>query len=211
MNLTRLVILGLLAERGPRHGHQLRRDAEQAEADRWAGIAVRSLHRELRGLDAEGLVEAVRTERVGRRPERTVYRLTTEGRRELSALRQQAGAGLDNAPDPVSVLLVFAGTDDPAELAAALAQRKQALRARAAELAAERARGEAAGYLRASVSPLQAASFRRAEIRVAAELAWHDECETLLGAAGQASAAQEPAGQASAASEPAALEPGGPG
>ena len=27
MNLTRLVVLGLLAERGERHGHQLRRDA----------------------------------------------------------------------------------------------------------------------------------------------------------------------------------------
>ncbi len=32
-----------------------------------------SLHRELRGLEAENLIEAVRTERVGRRPERTVY------------------------------------------------------------------------------------------------------------------------------------------
>jgi DNA-binding PadR family transcriptional regulator len=182
MNLTRLVILGLLAERGPRHGHQLRRDAELAEADRWAGIAVRSLHRELRGLEAEGLIEAVRTERVGRRPERTVYSLTGAGRRELSVLRQQAVAQLDAGPDPLSVVLVFAGTDDPAELAALLARRQQALRARAAELTAERAEGEAKGYLLPSVSPLQAASFRRAEIRVAAELAWHDECGELLGA-----------------------------
>jgi DNA-binding PadR family transcriptional regulator len=175
------VILGLLAERGPRHGHQLRRDAELAEADRWAGIAVRSLHRELRGLEAEGLIEAVRTERVGRRPERTVYSLTGEGRRELSVLRQQAVSQLDAGPDPLSVVLVFAGTDDPAELATLLARRQQALRGRAAELAVERAEGEAKGYLLPSVSPLQAASFRRAEIRVAAELAWHEECAGLLG------------------------------
>ena len=88
MNLTRLVILGLLAEHGPRHGHQLRRDAELAEVDRWAGVGVGSLHRELRGLEAEGLIEAVRTEgRVGRRPERTVYGLTDEGQ-----------AGADGAP-----------------------------------------------------------------------------------------------------------------
>jgi DNA-binding PadR family transcriptional regulator len=183
MNLTRLVILGLLAERGPRHGHQLRRDAELAEADRWAGIGVGSLHRELRGLQAEGLIEAVRTERVGRRPERTVYCLTAEGRRELSVLRQQAASQLDAAPDPLSVVLVFAGTDDPAELAALLARRRQALRAKADELAVERARGEEKGYLLPSVSALQAASFRRAEIRVAAELAWHEECDELLGAA----------------------------
>ena len=183
MNLTRLVILGLLAERGPRHGHQLRRDAELAEADRWAGIAVRSLHRELRGLESEGLIKAVRTERVGRRPERTVYGLTGEGRRELSVLRQQAVSQLDAGPDPLSVVLVFAGTDDPTELAALLARRQQALRGRAAELAVERAEGEAKGYLLPSVSPLQAASFRRAEIRIAAELAWHAECTALLGVA----------------------------
>ena len=183
MNLTRLLILGLLAERGPRHGHQLRRDAELAEVDRWAGVGVGSLHRELRGLEAEDLIEAVRTERVGRRPERTIYCLTDEGRRELSVLRQQAASQLDSAPDPLSVVLVFAGTDDPAELAALLAQRKQALRAKAAELALARARGEEKGYLLPSVSPLQAASFRRAEIRIAAELAWHEECEELLGSA----------------------------
>jgi DNA-binding PadR family transcriptional regulator len=183
MNLTRLVILGLLAERGPRHGHQLRRDAELAEVDRWAGVGVGSLHRELRRPEAEGLIEAVRTERVGRRPERTVYCLADEGKRELALLRQQAASQLDAAPDPLSVLLVFAGTADPAELAALLARREQALRAKAAELAAERAKGEEEGYLLPSVSPLQAASFRRAEIRVAAELAWHKECEELLGSA----------------------------
>jgi DNA-binding PadR family transcriptional regulator len=181
MNLTRLVILGLLAEHGPRHGHQLRRDAELAEVDRWAGVGLGSLHRELRVLEAAGLIEAVRTERVGRRPERTVYRLTDEGRRELSLLRQQAAGQLDAAPDPLSVLLVFAGTDDPAELAALLTRREQALRARAAELAAERARGEEQGWLTPSVAPLQAASFRRAEIRVAAELTWHQEYAELLG------------------------------
>jgi DNA-binding PadR family transcriptional regulator len=182
MNLTRLVILGLLAEHGPRHGHQLRREAELAEVDRWAGVGVGSLHRELRGLEAAGLIEAVRTERVGLRPERTVYRLTNGGRQELTVLRQQAASQLDAGPDPLSVLLVFAGSSDPMELAALLAQRKDALLVRAAELAAERAKGEEKGYLLPSVSPLQAASFRRAEVRVAAELAWHEECEHLLGA-----------------------------
>ena len=81
------------------------------------------------------------------------------------------------------MLLVFASRDDPAELAGLLARRRQALLGRAAELAAERAEGEEKGYLLPSVAPLQAASFRRAEIRVAAELAWHEECEELLGAA----------------------------
>lgn len=192
MNLTRLVILGLLAEHGPRHGHQLRRDAELAEVDRWAGVGVGSLHRELRSLATAGLIEEVRTERVGRRPERTVYRLAGAGRQELAALRRQAASELDAAPDPLSVLLVFAGTSDPAELGALLAEREQALRARAAALAAERAAGEAAGYLLPSVAPLQAASFRRAEIRVAGELAWHQECGPLLEAARRPTVAAGP-------------------
>jgi hypothetical protein len=90
-------------------------------------------------------------------------------------------------PPLVSVLLVFAGTEDPAELTALLARRKQALLAKAGELALARTQGEEKGYLLPSVSPLQAASFRRAEIRIAAELAWHEECEELL------SSAQRPA------------------
>jgi hypothetical protein len=121
-----------------------------------------------------------------------VYGLTGEGRRELSVLRQRAAGQLDAAPDAVSVALVFAGIDDPAELATALARRRQALRAKDAELAAERVRGEAAGYLLPAVSPLQAAAFRRAEILVAAELAWHDECEALI--APPRDSATDPAG-----------------
>ena len=44
MNLTRLVCLGLLAEHGARHGHQLRRDVETFKADDWAGVGAGSLH-----------------------------------------------------------------------------------------------------------------------------------------------------------------------
>jgi len=181
MNLTRLAVLGLLAERGPRHGHQLRRDTEVAEADRWGGIGPGSVHRELRRLEDDGLIEPVRTEKVGRWPERTVYAITGEGRRELTVLRRRAVEEIEPGPDPLSVALVFAGTVEPAELTALLRRRKEALSAKAAQLAAERADGEAEGYLLPSVSPLQAASFRRAEMRVAAELAWHDQCERLIG------------------------------
>jgi DNA-binding PadR family transcriptional regulator len=176
MNLTRLVILGLLANQGPRHGHQLRRDAELAAADEWAGVGVGSLHRELHRLEVEDLVEPVRTERIGNRPERTVYRVTDDGRSELALLRRQAFTGVAASPDPVSVALVFAGAGEPGELAALMAGREQAVRAEVDRLATERTRGEAQGYL---LAPEQAASFRRAEIRAAGELAWHEEWNAL--------------------------------
>ncbi len=63
----------------------------------------------------------------------------------------------------------------------------------------ERAEGEAKGYLLPSVSPLQAASFRRAEIRIAAELAWHEEYAGLLGAASPPAKASAPPATVSAA------------
>jgi DNA-binding PadR family transcriptional regulator len=79
MNLSRLMILGLLAERGPMHGHQIRRSAELTNAEVWGGITGGALYAELRRLDAEGLVEAVRAEQMGRRPARTVFEITEEG------------------------------------------------------------------------------------------------------------------------------------
>ena len=41
-------------------------------------------------MAVEGLVTAVRTEQVGRRPARTVYAITDQGRMELASLRERA-------------------------------------------------------------------------------------------------------------------------
>lgn len=180
MNLTRLACLGLLAERGARHGHQLRRDVEDFQADDWAGIGTGSLHRELRQMEGEGLIEAVRTEQVGRWPARTIFQVTDAGRRELAVLREQAIGHLQEAPDAVAAGLIFAGPHDPAAVRDLMARHRQAAETELARLALERERGMREGYLRPSVSPLQAAAFRRSELRMEAELAWHAECERML-------------------------------
>jgi len=85
MNLSRLMILGLLADRGPMHGHQIRRAGELTNAEVWGGITGGAIYSELRKLGAEGLIRAVREEQVGRRPARTVYEITGEGRRSWSS------------------------------------------------------------------------------------------------------------------------------
>src|SRR6516162_5225348 len=120
MNLSRLLVLGLLANHGPRHGHQIRRDAEGTHVGTWGGVNVGALYRELRQMEDEGLVEAVRTEQVGRRPARTVYRITDEGQRELHILREQAVLDMRSAPDAISVALLFGRIGDRAELAGLL-------------------------------------------------------------------------------------------
>ena len=177
MNLNRLMALGTLAQHGPAHGHQIRRLAEISNADEWGGVSVGALYRELRLMEAEGLVQAVRTEQVGRRPARTVYAITAEGEMELIALRVQAIRTTHPGPDTLAVALSFAfdGADRD-ELRVLLRARRDRLAVSASELAGAREHGVAAGYL----TPVTAAVMRRSVIRMEAEVGWHDEFDQLL-------------------------------
>src|SRR5580693_4667317 len=119
MNLSRLMILGLLAERGPMHGHQIRRTAELTNAEVWGGITGGALY---------------------------------------------------------------------AELSERLAARRRRVEGQLESMAAERERLTGQGIL----SPLAVAAFRRGELRLEAELRWHEEFGRQL-AAGVAGMAGRPA------------------
>ncbi len=170
------MVLGSLAGEGPRHGHQIRRDAEIASVGEWGGVSAGGLYRELRAMEEEGLVEPVRTEQVGRRPARTVYAITDEGRRELRILWERAILELRYAPDALGVALLFGGCEDRSELTELLATRRQTIATSLERLSADRARGEAKGYL----PPVAAAVMRRGELHLEAELAWHEEFARVL-------------------------------
>jgi DNA-binding PadR family transcriptional regulator len=172
------MILGLLAERGPMHGHQIRRTAELTNAEVWGGITGGALYAELRKLDGEGLIEAIREERVGRRPARTVYEITDEGRLELVVQRDAALQVIFGSADPVSVVLLFAAGTDPAELSERLAVRRRRVEAQLEAMVAERERLTGQGVL----PPLAVAAFRRGELRLEAELRWHEELGRQLAA-----------------------------
>src|SRR5499427_9945339 len=141
MNLTRLMVLGTLARHGPRHGHEIRRLAELTNVGEWGGVSVGALYRELRLMETESLVEAVRTERVGRRPARTVYAITDEGRLELSILREQATRIVHLGPDPLGVSLSFAGDGaDREELSSWMSGRRELYAIAARQIESERQR-----------------------------------------------------------------------
>jgi DNA-binding PadR family transcriptional regulator len=178
MNLSRLMILGLLAERGPMHGHQIRRTADLTNAEAWGGITGGALYAELRRLDGEELIEAVREEQVGRRPARTVYQITGEGRLELVVQRDRALEVVFGSADPVSVVLLFAAGADATELAERLAARRQRVAGQLEAMTGERDRLTGQGVL----PPLAVAAFRRGELRLEAELRWHEEFERQLAA-----------------------------
>ncbi len=177
MNLTRLMALGVLARSGPSHGHHIRRVADVTNVGEWGGVSVGALYRELRAMEREGLVEATRTERVGNRPERTVYAITAEGQLELTTLREQAIRPLGSGPDPLGVALLFAADGmDPEELRRTLRARRDMLAIGAREIAADREQLLAKGFL----DMLAASVMRRAILAVEAEIAWHDELDASL-------------------------------
>lgn len=178
MNLSRLLLLGVLERHGARHGHWIRRSAEQADVAAWGGVKVGALYRELRELDAEGLIAAVRTETEGRRPARTIYDITVEGRRELARQREQAIAEPRQGPDAVAVALLFGGVGEHGVALTLLRTRRDVLQREVEGIASECARFVAEGRL----GPVDVAVFRRGELLRAAEVAWIDETLASLAA-----------------------------
>jgi len=178
VNLTRLMVLGTLSRYGPLHGHQIRRIAEVTNVGEWGGVSVGALYRDLRVMERDGLVERVRTEQVGRRPERTVYQITGEGHLELTTLRERAiKLTVPSGPDPLGVALSFAASGmDAEELRAMLRARRGRLAVSAEEITAERQRLQAKGY----INGLQAEIMRRGQLHLEAEVRWHDEVEAVL-------------------------------
>ena len=135
-----------------------------------------ALYRELRQMEAEQLIEAVRTEQVGRRPVRNIYGITPAGLNTLRLLREQALTDLYLSPDAVGVALLFGGIDAAGDVLAFLRGRKVAIERELADVVAEREHLEAAGIL----GPLDSAVFRRREFLRNAELQWFDEVEQRL-------------------------------
>ena len=148
----------------------------------WGGVSVGALYRELRAMEREGLVEAARTEKVGNRPERTVYAITAEGQLELTTLREQAIRPLGSGLDPLGVALLFAADGmDPEELRRNLRARREMLAIAVGQIAADREQLIAKGFL----DLLAAAVMRRGIMTTEAEIRWHDELDAALAAAGE--------------------------
>lgn len=175
MNIARLMVLGLLGSEGPQHGHQLRRTAERT-AGSGGGVNVGALYRELHQLETEGLIEPVCTEQPGRRPARTIFRITAAGRAALHELRAEAVGSVRLAGDAVQVALLFGRPSDCDGLADGLSRRRASMVALAADLDAERARLQCSGC----ASPLDLAVQQRRELLLDAELRWLHLCADSL-------------------------------
>jgi DNA-binding PadR family transcriptional regulator len=174
-NPVRLLILGLLAE-GPLHGHQIRRAAELSGIEQWGGVKVGALYGMLHRLEAEGLIEPVRVEQEGRRPKRTVYAITSDGFEELDIHRDRALTQPALHSTTVEAALKWSAGLDHGSLRERLARRRNALEAAQEELLANRELHYSEGHL----STASLAGYRRTQLHLDAELAWHDELDAML-------------------------------
>lgn len=189
MNSTRLFVLGILANGGPMHGHQIRRTAQIDRTELWANVKPGSLYGALHRMAAEGVIKALRTEQEGNRPARTVYEITEEGLAELKAHRDEALTHTRLRPDPVDLALQITSDLSPEELRAVIGERRAALAAEQASWL--RLRTMADPYL----SPMDKMTFRHTLLRLETELNWHDELLSQLPSLlpGSAEAAKESA------------------
>ncbi|GAA3549710.1 PadR family transcriptional regulator [Nonomuraea rosea] len=93
-DLVGLTVLAMLSVRAG-HPYELHRFIIDTHKDYVTGLP-RSLYHAVERLAGEELIVPVETSREGRRPERTVYEITDEGRKELSTRLR----GLIEHPDP---------------------------------------------------------------------------------------------------------------
>jgi DNA-binding PadR family transcriptional regulator len=110
-----LAALDLLQERDlhPYEMHQLMRERW---TDRVVKLKAGSLYHAIERLAASGLVEVVQTSREGKRPERTVYRITEAGRSALTdRLRTMLAERVEEYPEfPLAVGMLNALDRDDA-------------------------------------------------------------------------------------------------
>ena len=129
MSSIRVFLLGALAERGPMHGHQLRLLAEKEHVHMWTDFRVGAIYGALKRLVAEDLVEPLRTEREGARPERQVVQITEAGRIALDHLRLETLTDFVLKPDPFDLALARVGKDLVDELPELLTTRRAVITA----------------------------------------------------------------------------------
>jgi DNA-binding PadR family transcriptional regulator len=127
-NLWALTVLCLLRER-PRHPYEMQRVIRQRRNDNFLDLKRGSLYHAIARLQRAGLIEAVETQREGRRPERTVYKLTEAGEREVLGWLRDLLAKPGQVSTPFFAALSFLAHLRPEDVLAQLGARADRLEA----------------------------------------------------------------------------------
>jgi DNA-binding PadR family transcriptional regulator len=129
-----LVVLSMVCEE-PMHPYRMQTLIKERGKDQIANVAQRnSVYQAIAALERAGLIRAQETEQVERRPERTVYAPTDEGRKTfllwLRTMLSEPAREFPDFPAALSLLAIL----EPKDVAALLETRAAALEARLGEL-----------------------------------------------------------------------------
>lgn len=164
---ARLFVLATLDRLGEAHGHKVTREAAVDRMETWAHVSQGALYSALRRCENDGLIDAVRTEQVGRFPARTVYALTSEGLSALDEARSAAWARTGLPPDPFDLALSVSDGCNPAVLRVVIEKRLARYTQTLLDLEGEFA------VLEHRLEPTAVAVFEHVLLRHRTEITWH--------------------------------------
>ncbi|WP_020573861.1 PadR family transcriptional regulator [Actinopolymorpha alba] len=164
-DLVGLTVLALLVQ-GPRHPYELHRFIVDTHKDYITGLP-RSLYHAVDRLARDELIVPVETHREGRRPERTVYEITADGRADLAGRlrRLLEDSGVDGATFAAAISLM--GCLPPGDVERCLATRAASLEGAIASLD-----GVASSQIEGGLPRLLVLELEYESAVKAAELAW---------------------------------------
>jgi DNA-binding PadR family transcriptional regulator len=94
MNIAKMVVLGALERLGRGSGYDIIQELNRKKIDRWTDIKKGSIYHALRELKKEGAIKEVEHTKVGRYPDKTIFKITARGRELFDSLQEQAFLGL---------------------------------------------------------------------------------------------------------------------
>ena len=178
----------------PVHGYDVRRELMSWHAEEWGNVAPGSIYNALKTLAREEMIEVVGTGQVGGRPERTTFRITQRGERDLQELINEQLWAVRMPVDPLVAVISVMGFVRRTDLIAAL-------EARAAQIAGYVAHAE---HAIATVDDIETPAHVREmlwliDARMTAELGWSKAFVARLRAGEYVTADDPPWGERKAA------------
>lgn len=128
-----IAVLALLRE-APMHPYQMRRLLQRRHKDEILALKRGSLYHAIGRLERDGLINAKSTERDGRRPERTTYCITPEGKKSFTAILRKLIATPRREPSEFMAAMSFLVHLTPAEATPRLEDRMRTLEATIAQI-----------------------------------------------------------------------------
>jgi DNA-binding PadR family transcriptional regulator len=135
-NPLALAVLSCLLEK-PRHPYEISTTLKERGKERSIKLNYGSLYSVVEALEKQGLIEAHETLRDGRRPERTVYRVTPAGEREVETRMTEMLGNPVKDFTQLEAALALAPSLAPDRVIALLEQRAEKLTATLERLQAE--------------------------------------------------------------------------